>query len=120
VGSIPAWPQFTSSGETLKLVAAQCRQACKHQIDLGLAGDESVEGGLVVRSLAHGDLFVFVIQLQAKSCLRAFEHGPCGSDLIEGTRGRRLDVDDNRVLVVDQLVEAIAELHALVRLCCPS
>ena len=57
--------------------------------------------------------------LQAEPSVGALDHRPSGLDLVVRARRCRLDVDDHRVLDVDQVIEPVAELHALVGLRCP-
>ena len=59
------------------------------------------------------------VRLQAKSLTGPFNHVLCGRHLILGPRWRCLDIDDDRVLGVDQIVEAVAELNTLIGLCRP-
>jgi hypothetical protein len=40
-------------------------------------------------------------------------------DLVIGARGRRLDIDNDGVLDIDQIVEAITEQYALIGLGSP-
>src|SRR6201997_5361409 len=54
------------------------------------------------------------LRLQTKATFGSIEHRLCGLDLVVGARGRWLNVDNDRVLDVDQIVEPIPELHALV------
>jgi hypothetical protein len=49
--SVPTWPQLMSSG----LYPKCSLEPIEHRVDLGLAGDEGVEGGLLVVA-AHGGL----------------------------------------------------------------
>ena len=43
-------------GAVSKVLVAQRLEAIKHRVDLGLVGDEGVEGGAVVGAVAHGGL----------------------------------------------------------------
>jgi hypothetical protein len=54
--------------------------------------------------------------LQIKAPLGAIDHGSSPSDFVVGPGWRRLDIDDDRVLDIDEVVEHVAELHALVGL----
>jgi hypothetical protein len=56
------------------------------------------------------------IWLQIKAFFGAFDHHLGGRDLVIGARWRRLDIDNHCVLDVDQIVQPVAELDALVRL----
>src|SRR5215831_18568216 len=52
--------------------------------------------------------------LEPQPLVRPFDHRLCRSDLVISTGRRGLHVDDNRVLDVDQVIEPVAELDALV------
>src|SRR5262249_35919600 len=54
------------------------------------------------------------LRLQTKATFGSIEHCLCGLDLVIGARGRWFDVDNDCVLDVDEIVEPIPELHALV------
>src|SRR5262249_47831495 len=54
--------------------------------------------------------------LEPQSLVRPFNHRLCGSNLIISAGWRSLYVDDNRVLDVDEIIEPIAKLDALVGL----
>ena len=54
------------------------------------------------------------LRLQTKAAFSSIEHCLCGLDLVIGARGCGFNVDDNRVLNVDKIIEPIAELHTLV------
>ena len=54
--------------------------------------------------------------LEPQSLVRPFDHRLCGSHLIISAGWRSLYVDDNRVLDVDEIIEPIAKLNALVGL----
>jgi hypothetical protein len=56
VGERPGMASVDLAGADVEVVAAQRRQAFEHPIDIGLAGDESIECDLIVWALAHGDL----------------------------------------------------------------
>src|SRR5262245_61762408 len=51
--------------------------------------------------------------LEPQSLVRPFNHRLCGSHLIISAGRRSLYVDDNRVLDVDEIIEPIAKLDAL-------
>src|SRR5215469_3933032 len=53
---------------------------------------------------------------QTEPLFGALDHRPGGSDLVVGAGWRRLDIDDHGVLDVDQIVQPVAELYALVGL----
>ena len=53
---------------------------------------------------------------RARRCFGSIDHRLGGFDLVIGARGGRLDIDDHCILDIDQVVEPIAELHALVGL----
>src|SRR6266487_45537 len=54
------------------------------------------------------------LRLQVKSPLGAIDHRFCGLNFVIGPRWRWLNVDNYRVLDVDEIIEPIAKLHALV------
>jgi hypothetical protein len=56
------------------------------------------------------------IGLEPQSLVRPLDHCLCRSDLVISTGRRGLHIDDNSVLDVDQVIEPIAELDALVGL----
>src|SRR5262245_44525720 len=56
------------------------------------------------------------LRLQVKATLGASEHRLCGLDLVVGTRRRRLDINNDRILDVDEIIEPVAELHSLIGL----
>lgn len=56
------------------------------------------------------------LALETKSCPGALQHGGGGTHLVGGTRRRRFDIVNDRVLVVDDIVQPIADLEALVGL----
>ena len=58
--------------------------------------------------------------LEPKALPSPLDHDLARSDLIVGARGRSFHVDNNCVLGIDQIVEAIPELHAFVRFGRPS
>ena len=57
--------------------------------------------------------------LQVEPSLGALDHRLGGLDLVVPASWGRFDVDDHRVLDVDQVIEPVAELHSLVRFRCP-
>ena len=59
------------------------------------------------------------LRLEIEALLRAINHDLGRFDLIVRASGCSLDVDNHCVLDVDQVVEAVAELHALVGLGSP-
>ena len=56
------------------------------------------------------------LRLEIEALLGPVDHGLGCLDLVVGPGRRRLYVDDDRVLNIDQIVEPVAELHALVGL----
>src|SRR5215831_9744902 len=52
--------------------------------------------------------------LEPQSLVRPLDHHLCRSDLVISTGRRGLYVHDNRILDVDQVIEPVAELDALV------
>ena len=56
---------------------------------------------------AIGDVAGDTIRFKAKSILRPIDHGLGGIDLLGDPCRRRLDIEDDSVLHVDQIVEAI-------------
>src|SRR5262245_20404909 len=52
--------------------------------------------------------------LEPQSLVRPLDHRLCRSDLVISTGRRGLHVNDNRVLDIDQVIEPVAELDALV------
>jgi len=59
------------------------------------------------------------VGLEPQSLLRPMDHRLCRSDLVVSAGWCCLYVDDDRVLDVDQVIEPIAELDALVGFCGP-
>src|SRR6266516_57118 len=59
------------------------------------------------------------VGLEPQSLLRPLDHRLCRSDLVVSAGWCCLYVDDDRVLDVDQVIEPIAELDALVGFCSP-
>jgi hypothetical protein len=51
--------------------------------------------------------------------LGPIDHRPSGSNLIISSCRRGFDIDDNRILGIDQIIEPVAELHAFVGFRCP-
>jgi hypothetical protein len=47
--------------------------------------------------------------VQIEALHRAFDHPLCGQDLGLTDRGRRFDIDDDRVVAVDQVVGRVGE-----------
>src|SRR5215469_367091 len=54
------------------------------------------------------------LRLEPHSLLGPLDHGPGGGNLVVGSRRRGLDIHDDGVLDVDQIIEPITELHALI------
>jgi hypothetical protein len=54
------------------------------------------------------------LRLQAQVAFGAVDHGLGRLDLVIGSGGRCLHVNDHSILDVDEIVEPIAELHAFV------
>src|SRR5215467_14251758 len=54
------------------------------------------------------------LRLEPHSLLGPLDHCPGGGDLVVGSRRRGLDIHNDGVLDVDQIVEPVAELHALI------
>src|SRR4029450_7701498 len=52
------------------------------------------------------------LRLQVEATLGASEHRLCGLDLVVGACRRRLDINNDRILDVDEIIEPIAELHS--------
>jgi hypothetical protein len=53
------------------------------------------------------------LRLESKRPFGAVDHHRRRGDLVEGACGRSLDIDYHGMLDVDQIVEAVTELHAL-------
>ncbi len=89
---------------------------------LGLVPDRDVRGDLL--RLEEAEELAGAVsgvggqapRLETEPLMRALQHGSGRGDFIVGACRRRLDVDDDRVRGVDQVIQAVAELHALVRL----
>src|SRR5580704_16683617 len=73
------------------------------------ASDESEKSTGPVRRVGREP---FGIEVEASS--GAFDHYASGRHLIVSERGCRLDVNNNGVLDIDQIVQAVAEQHTLV------
>jgi hypothetical protein len=56
-------------------------------------------------------------QIEALFC--SIQHRLCRGNLIVGASRRRLDIHDHGILDIDEVVQPISELHALVGLGCP-
>src|SRR4029450_5713484 len=57
--------------------------------------------------------------LKSQSFISPLDHRFRRRDPVVGPGGGGFHIDDHCVLDVDQVIEAIAELHPLVGLCCP-
>ena len=66
-------------------------------------------------SRAVGRIGGEVLRLEPQALLGPIYHGLSSNDLIISARWRRFDIDNDGVLGIDQIIEPIAELHALVR-----
>src|SRR6266566_2641673 len=56
------------------------------------------------------------VRFKSQSFLGSRDHCLCRRDFVIGTGGSSLHIHDYRVLDIDQIIEPIAELHALVGL----
>src|SRR5260370_14580705 len=59
------------------------------------------------------------LRFQAEAPLGASEHRLCGLNLVIGARRCRLDINNDRVLDIDEIIEPIPELHPFVGFCGP-
>ena len=82
--------------------------------------EEGFSPRLIAREMKVGlstlSNWVRLYRAQGEAGLRAIDHDPGGVDLVVGPGRRRLDIDDDRVLDVHEIVEAVAKLDALVGL----